>query len=625
MKNLKRLFAILMAVFIYMPAFSADRVDSKIRFNDLYGEVKIRPNSEEDDSYWVAELDTVIYEDDRIKTEEESGAILGLEDLSTYVIKPESVIIIHNKDGNINKLEILAGDIWGNIKKSIKGDSIEMEMSQCVAGLKGTIIRLHQSKDRILNRIDVVKGLAEVRSKINGNIYHVPAGKSLTIKASGESNGKEVEEVKEEDIDKDKVKEDFTKDLEKMDNKLDTNQIKEKLLEQTQGINSTRDGFETSYKTLESSIKENVQTENLDALSNLAKKLESLRLETSRFKGAIEELNVTISVASAKSTDKMMGVFVKQAIKARDNCIRVINKVEQLVVFTKSSIEKITNKKVKDTKENTNKNEKTEKNNEVNKPEIKLGKAEKAEKTELLNNNQPLKGEDKLDEAEIAEIIENIETITTDIENVSADAKDVMDTITDGSSYADIKNAVDVCENTLNNLNRLSAEISKLTANSQTSSRIANLKKYYDSTYKRVQEAMKKYASVPEINTGTLKTISDIENDVPSYASEVRKYLAEYKSIDKKDSSKQKRYVEAVTKVLANYDKMGRSYTKANKMYTQIQKSFKNSNFKTAEYDDVVESWEKIERAMTELDNEASELSEAVEKLKEQLEEVLSK
>ena len=37
-------------------------------------------------------------EDDRIKTEEESGAILGLEDMSIFVIKPESILIIHTEE-----------------------------------------------------------------------------------------------------------------------------------------------------------------------------------------------------------------------------------------------------------------------------------------------------------------------------------------------------------------------------------------------------------------------------------------------------------------------------------------------------------------------------------------------
>ena len=77
-----------------------EKIDSHIRFNDFYGEVKKRCNFEEDDSYEFVDLDDVVYENDRIKTEEESGAILGLEDMSTYVIKPKSVLIIHSEEEN---------------------------------------------------------------------------------------------------------------------------------------------------------------------------------------------------------------------------------------------------------------------------------------------------------------------------------------------------------------------------------------------------------------------------------------------------------------------------------------------------------------------------------------------
>lgn len=68
------------------PIYKCHEKDSHIRFNDLYGEVKIRCSLDDDDPYEFAEIETVIYEEDLIKTEEESGAILGLEDMSTYYI-----------------------------------------------------------------------------------------------------------------------------------------------------------------------------------------------------------------------------------------------------------------------------------------------------------------------------------------------------------------------------------------------------------------------------------------------------------------------------------------------------------------------------------------------------------
>ena len=110
-------------------------IDSHIRFNDFYGEVKMRPNWKEDDSYEFVDFDTVIYECHRIKTEEDSGAILGLEDMSTYVIKPESILIIRTEEDNTSRFELIVGALWGNVKKMIRGESIKCEMSHCVMGI----------------------------------------------------------------------------------------------------------------------------------------------------------------------------------------------------------------------------------------------------------------------------------------------------------------------------------------------------------------------------------------------------------------------------------------------------------------------------------------------------------
>ena len=99
-----------------------------------------RCNFDDDDAYEYAEIDNVIYEDDRIRTKEESGAILGLEDMTTYEMKPESILIIHTEENNTSKLEMVVGSIVGNIKKMWEGKSIELEMSHCVAGIKGTIV-----------------------------------------------------------------------------------------------------------------------------------------------------------------------------------------------------------------------------------------------------------------------------------------------------------------------------------------------------------------------------------------------------------------------------------------------------------------------------------------------------
>lgn len=123
--------------------------DTKMRFNDLYGEVSYRCESEEDDAYEFAELDTVIYANHRIRTKEESGAILSLEDMSTFVLKPESILVVRaEEDTRSNfeqKFDMLKGRIIGNVKKLLEGKSMGFEMSQCVSGIKGTVFVLEET------------------------------------------------------------------------------------------------------------------------------------------------------------------------------------------------------------------------------------------------------------------------------------------------------------------------------------------------------------------------------------------------------------------------------------------------------------------------------------------------
>ena len=163
------------------PRGKCHQKDSKIRFNDWYGEVKIRCNFEEDDSFEFIDHETVIYEDDRIKTEEESGAILGLEDMSTYVIKPESIVIIHTEEDNTPKWKMLAGSMIVTMKKMIGGKSFEVELSQSMAGIDGTIVAFEETGKE--SRIWLFAGSVSVKSKKTGKVTKLqPGQRSITGK-----------------------------------------------------------------------------------------------------------------------------------------------------------------------------------------------------------------------------------------------------------------------------------------------------------------------------------------------------------------------------------------------------------------------------------------------------------
>lgn len=165
-------------------SFKCNEVDSKIRFNDLYGEVKYRCSLDETYPFEFAEIETILYENDLIQTEEESGAILGLEDMSTYVLKPESKLIIRDTYDSrptiVQKLEMLGGSMLTNIKKMAEGKSLEVEMSQCVCGINGTIVALEETGKE--SRVYLLVGKASVTNKKTGKKTTLQPGQMVTMK-----------------------------------------------------------------------------------------------------------------------------------------------------------------------------------------------------------------------------------------------------------------------------------------------------------------------------------------------------------------------------------------------------------------------------------------------------------
>lgn len=194
---MKRIFLLVFAFLIlFSPCYGREGVDSGIKFSDLYGEVSIRPNAEDDDAYEFAELDMTLYVDDRIRTKEESGAILSMADMSTFVIKPESIVILNTASGKENKIELLAGNIWVNVKKMVSDGTMEVEMSQAVAGIKGTNITCSTSRGE--DRIQVLRGQAEVLIKETKEKVEVKEGEELVVKAGGKTEKVEIDVTAEQ-------------------------------------------------------------------------------------------------------------------------------------------------------------------------------------------------------------------------------------------------------------------------------------------------------------------------------------------------------------------------------------------------------------------------------------------
>jgi hypothetical protein len=213
-----RSIKLLLLLSVFMFSFSAGYAQyevSGVRFGDLHGEVNVRPNSEDDDAYVFAELTTPLRHDDRIRTSPRSGAILSFSDMTTFVMKEETIIVLDVVSERESKIGLFAGNVWVNLKKMVADGSLEIEMSQAVAGIKGTNITC--SSDGTEDRIQVLRGMAEVMIKETKEIIELLEGEEIIIKkgAKPEKQQINVEEVQKK----------WEKDLERLGSSFELNEV----------------------------------------------------------------------------------------------------------------------------------------------------------------------------------------------------------------------------------------------------------------------------------------------------------------------------------------------------------------------------------------------------------------
>lgn len=156
--------------------------DSGIRVSDLYGEVLVRRGDNED--VWdIVELDTILYVGDHIKTSGDSGCILSMLDMTTFHIKPESEIIVTVPSGKNSIIELVLGNIYANVKEIVTHGTMEVEMNQAVAGIKGTTFICEETGSK--STLKVLEGKVNLSSNITGNAVSVSAGEMVVADAAG--------------------------------------------------------------------------------------------------------------------------------------------------------------------------------------------------------------------------------------------------------------------------------------------------------------------------------------------------------------------------------------------------------------------------------------------------------
>lgn len=212
MKRFWLVFVVL--VLMTVPSLAVAQ-DSGARFSEFSGEVIVFPDRDRDDER-PAEREMVLAVKDHIKTGGDSSAIIGFADMSTFVMKPRSEVVLDTPPEQKSKVTLLAGNIWVNVKKMVQDGSLDVTMNQAVAGIKGTNITCSTDKDAGEDRVKVLRGMAQVLILESQEIIPVEEGQELVIKkGKTQMNEINVEESQKE----------WKKELEQMGNSLQLNEV----------------------------------------------------------------------------------------------------------------------------------------------------------------------------------------------------------------------------------------------------------------------------------------------------------------------------------------------------------------------------------------------------------------
>ena len=156
-------------------------------FSGMTGQVEyLLPGKDpEDDNSWkLAKMDGSSFPPGtHVRTMEDSQAILSFPDMSTFVLKPETEVIVTTPPQKDSKIKLVAGNIWVNIKKMINEGSMEIEMNQATAGIKGTTFVL--SDDGKTSTLKVIDGEVLFTSRSDGQKVNITGGSMVSASGIG--------------------------------------------------------------------------------------------------------------------------------------------------------------------------------------------------------------------------------------------------------------------------------------------------------------------------------------------------------------------------------------------------------------------------------------------------------
>ncbi len=157
--------------------------DSGTRFSGITGVVEVLFPQDAPHGWKAANLDMVLPVGTHIKTEDDSACVLSFADLSTFVLQSHCEVVLKSPPDKDSDVQLIQGNVWTNLKKMFKEGSMEIEMNQAVAGIKGTTLVCEETGSK--SSVKVLAGDVTVTSKTSGKQVNLGAGKMVSATSAG--------------------------------------------------------------------------------------------------------------------------------------------------------------------------------------------------------------------------------------------------------------------------------------------------------------------------------------------------------------------------------------------------------------------------------------------------------
>ncbi|MFA5400523.1 MAG: FecR family protein [Dehalococcoidia bacterium] len=157
--------------------------DSGTRFSGITGVVEILLPQDAPRGWKAAKLDMVLPVGTHIRTEDDSACVMSFADLSTFVLESNGEIVLKSPPDKDSDVQLIQGSMWTNLKKMFKEGSMEIEMNQAVAGIKGTTLVCEETGSK--STVKVLAGDVTVTSKTTGKQVNLAAGKMVSATSAG--------------------------------------------------------------------------------------------------------------------------------------------------------------------------------------------------------------------------------------------------------------------------------------------------------------------------------------------------------------------------------------------------------------------------------------------------------